>query len=376
MPRLYQRNGVWWMDFTQGGKRVRLSTGCTLKTPAQAILAQAIKDAEYAKAGLLPVSPSHARVPLATHVDDWVRSLVAHGARTGTSSHGEKARRCILAAADRMNWRTLPDMTTESIHQYLIGVPGATRTRDAHRRRIRAFLQWCVLAKRMLNNPCSTPAFRGRDDRRRRSLRLEEARRLILCGLIPPERRTLYRVAIGTGLRKSELSTLQVQHVRLDSDSHSLYLPPFLTKSGRAETVPLSDEMSRVFERLIRGRGPQERVFNLPQSAFTSRRFGADMKLAGIERVDHRGHVATFHSLRRTFNSLLASVGISGTIRQRLMRQRNVVLTDETYLDESMLPIAGSVRALPLLVVMTKENTDETCGTEDTSTEALPEVRR
>jgi len=56
-------------------------------------------------------------------------------------------------------------------------------------------------------------------------------------------------------------------------------------------------------------------------------RFCADLKAAGISRVDERGHVTVFHSLRHTLGTWLWETGANPRVIQELMRHGDLRLT-------------------------------------------------
>jgi hypothetical protein len=77
------------------------------------------------------------------------------------------------------------------------------------------------------------------------------------------------------------------------------------------------------------------------------RRFYADLKRAGIPKLDPRGRVLDVHSLRTTFGTHLALAGVPLTTAQKLMRHADPKLTANVYTDAQLLDLHGAVEALP-----------------------------
>lgn len=65
------------------------------------------------------------------------------------------------------------------------------------------------------------------------------------------------------------------------------------------------------------------------------------MKAARIVYIDAKSICVDFHSLRKTFGTMLTLVGVPQRIVMELMRDRDMRLTAKTYTD------AGSFRLTP-----------------------------
>ena len=89
---------------------------------------------------------------------------------------------------------------------------------------------------------------------------------------------------------------------------------------------------------------PNDRVFKegVPRCA-TLRK---DLKAASTPYIDESGRYADFHALRYTFNTWLQTNGVPPRIAQELMRHSDRRLTDQVYLDSSLLPLQESMRSI------------------------------
>ncbi len=71
-----------------------------------------------------------------------------------------------------------------------------------------------------------------------------------------------------------------------------------------------------------------------------------DLKAADIPYVDESGRYADFHALRYTFNTWLHTNGVPPRMAQELMRHSDRRLTDQVYLDTSLLPLQECMRSI------------------------------
>ena len=75
----------------------------------------------------------------------------------------------------------------------------------------------------------------------------------------------------------------------------------------------------------------------------------ADLRFAGIDPGTQATGFIDFHSLRKTLSTMMAAAGMSQRARQAHMRHTDPRLTEGTYMDERLLPIAGELARLPAI---------------------------
>ena len=75
----------------------------------------------------------------------------------------------------------------------------------------------------------------------------------------------------------------------------------------------------------------------------------ADLKYAGVEYGNRTIGYADFHALRKTLSTMMAAAGMSQRVRQAHMRHTDPRLTECTYMDESLLPVAEELSRLPAI---------------------------
>ena len=93
---------------------------------------------------------------------------------------------------------------------------------------------------------------------------------------------------------------------------------------------------------------PTDKVFKPDFSRI--RVFKRDLKAARIDYVDANGEYADFHSLRKTYATMLHLAGVHPRVVMELMRHSDMKLTTKTYTDARMLPVRDAVLKLPTLM--------------------------
>lgn len=91
---------------------------------------------------------------------------------------------------------------------------------------------------------------------------------------------------------------------------------------------------------------PSDRVLSIVPSM---KALVADLKLAEIDYGDKIKGFADFHALRTSLNTMMAVSGMNTRMRQAQMRHTDPRLTEITYLDEKLLPIAQELAKVPAI---------------------------
>ncbi len=163
------------------------------------------------------------------------------------------------------------------------------------------------------------------------------------------QRALFYLLAVSTGLRRKELSSLTVGTLHLDVvPSPYVELSGRDTKNGQGAHLPLRPDVVAELRRYLTDLGddlPLDRpLFDSPP---TIRIFDADCQAAGIGKTDARGRVVDIHALRTTFCTHLAVAGVHPRVAQQAMRHSRMELTTQFYTDPILLDVAGAVNSLP-----------------------------
>lgn len=148
-------------------------------------------------------------------------------------------------------------------------------------------------------------------------------------GMTGSQRSMLYRLAVETGLRASELRALTVQD--FDFDTLTVSLGAAHTKNRQSARQPLKADTAARLRPFLAGKMPTAAVFALPAVYSISRMIQADLRAAGINPADDGKGKLDFHSLRHTFATLLIAAGVNVKTAQSLLRHSTPTLTLGLY---------------------------------------------
>lgn len=350
-PHLTARNGVYVAVFNgPDGRRIRRSTHMRTPEAAQSVLADMVRQAEQVRAGIIPPEETtgrdrrarQRRVGLASLILEWAESKARRGLTPG---YVAKARRTIERASSLMGWgnpRHITAASLERLRDRWLEEGVSAGLCNVRMRHVASFCVWLWRSGRLQADPTVNLSVIEYQPRRRRALTIEEMRRLFRCERIPAEARRVYRALYYSGLRVDrELAMLTWSHIGDDG------MMRFIGKGGRLRTVPIGDPMRAVLDEqraalaslfIIGGR-----VFpNIP----TPRQFARHLTLAGIPREDTRGHVATRHSLRHSFNQELTRAGVSSELRQHLGGWADDTMPVHQYQDARALDLLAAINRL------------------------------
>ncbi|EMB16045.1 site-specific recombinase, phage integrase family protein, partial [Rhodopirellula europaea 6C] len=177
----------------------------------------------------------------------------------------------------------------------------------------------------------------------KRMIKLSDSRRRELEKL-GEERALIYKTAVLTGLRKSELRSLVVSDLSF-GDVPFVKLQHKNEKNRQGSTLALRADLAAELQRWTKGKERSDKVFRVPSSFLEI--LDRDMEAAGIPKVDEDGRVAHLHALRHSFGTHLSKAGVSPRVTQAAMRHSNINLTMGTYTDARLLDTAAAVEALP-----------------------------
>ncbi len=383
-----------------------VATGCRDEQAARRVLADLERRAELVRAGVMTTGEDgaarHQGTPFAEHLEAYVGSLEAAGA---CPEHRKERRRQLRRLAANCGWRTLADLQRDSFERWLAlrareGM--GARTRNSYLTSALAFVNWAVESGRLLANPFDRipKADEKADPRRQRRAMVEpELLKLLAIAKERPllealtvrkgprkgeryanvrpevrerlewlgrERALIYKTLVLTGLRKGELASLTVAHLRLDDAVPHLTLDAADEKNREGNDIPLRDDLAadlrawladklRRLQDEARQAGasiptrlpPDTPLFDVPHKL--CKILNRDLRHAGIAKRDDRGRVLDVHALRHTFGTLLSKGGVAPRTAQAAMRHSKIDLTMSVYTDPKLLDVRGALDALPTL---------------------------
>jgi len=233
---------------------------------------------------------------------------------------------------------TYRDIEAERIDTYLVRrmAEGITsQTRKHYVRAVRQFCKWMVDTGRAGTNPVRLLKAGPVRNNSPRAFEVDEFQRLIeatetaetVFGLSGYERALLYRFAVVTGLRRNEIACVTVGGI--DFANRTVFVSGVHTKNGDDAIQPITQDLADDLKVYVRSRPPAESLFPRITDK-TARMIRADCERAGVPTADERGPV-TFHSLRHTCGTWLASQGVHPKVIQEIMRHKDIRLTMNRY---------------------------------------------
>lgn len=305
------------------------------KDIAEAKLRNLVREREEEMAGLLGPRAMReaARRPLTDHCAEFVADLMA---RNRSRSHLVHVECRLERLLKECRWRIVADVTAESLSQWRTRQTDlSTKTLNEYLSHASALINWMVRQGRFTSNPLKAIHKLARKDTfRRRALSPVEFASLIEHS----GRRSLrYLFAGCTGLRRGEMKQLLWTDLHLDAPQPFVELRAEITKSKRADTLPLAAVLVDALQaEKAKGVHSSGRVF--PRGLPSAKTLGKDLVACGIPVQDERGYRVDFHALRHTFASLLATANVSELARMKLARHTEWKMTDR-YTDPKSIPL-------------------------------------
>ena len=262
------------------------STGCRDEGAARRILADLERRAELVKANVMTAAESstadHQGRPIKEHFDAFDKHLRA---KAVTRIHREDTGRYLERLATDCGFSRLADLRSEALECWLADRARdgmSARTRNAYRDALVSFCNWCakLTVGRLTRNPfLDIPRADEKADprRQRRSMDEPELVKLLAVArdrpllealtvrkgprkgeryanvrpevrerleLLGRERALTYKTLVLTGLRKGELASLTVTHLRLDEPMPYLTLDAADEKNREGNSIPLRDDLA------------------------------------------------------------------------------------------------------------------------------------
>ncbi|MEE8170594.1 MAG: tyrosine-type recombinase/integrase [Phycisphaerae bacterium] len=365
----YKQNGrewkgrKWVIEYIDGDGIRRKKTGYVDKIATAQLAAQLERDAARKKTGLIDRFAEHRERPLAAHARDWRESLIDAGA---TLAYAELSANRVLAVLTGIKAAFWPDLDANRVAAYLAQRRKAglsVESSNHYLRRVKQFARWMVKGRRASESPLEClKMLNPRADRRhdRRAFEPDELRVLMEATADAPERfgmtgrdrAMLYRVAVETGLRASELRSLTVGSFALDTEPPTVAVRAAYSKHRRDDVLPLRVVLAAALRMHFAERRNDDAAFAVPPSDKTAKMLRADLadaRAAWIEDArtpderrerdesgflqyrDDAGRVIDFHSFRHTFVTALVRGGANPKDAQQLARHSTIALTMDRY---------------------------------------------
>jgi len=374
MAWLEKRSGIYRVCFRDEAGKTRRIKAYSDKLASKQLMGEMERAIARGERGLLNPYAKHNARPLVAHVAEWVATLRERG------KDEEYVVPCdarLLRLAAECEWKTLRSISADGFEHWRQNavsrvahnrkgctketiVPLGARTKNHYLETLRTFCNWCVKRGRMPANPVAhvEKVEQSQDVRReRRALSEEEVRRLL--GAVPEEYRILYRVALCTGLRRSELLELQWGDIKLDDPTPHIQLRAKTTKARRADGLPLRADLVESLRQQRGDAADGDRVFaRVPRIKEHKRWLAA----AGIAYTDANGRRADIHALRHTYGTLLSKAGVSPREAMELMRHTDLRQTMKVYTDPRIFNLSAAVEKLPTISIDLSTRLQQSAG--------------
>jgi len=364
---------ITWTDAS--GRRRTRSAGTTDRRVAERLAGDLEKRTLLVREGLADPRVDRfaaaARKPLAGHVKDFLQYLLDKGNGDKHLSDREGQLTRLIAA---MRATRLADLTPGRVRA---GIADLKRVRDIsvttsnrHLRAVMGLSRWLVREGRMESDPLvglsgGNPATDRRHERR--ALSPEEVSRLIAAaetgkphrGLSGPDRAMLFRVALGTGFRASEIASLTPASFHLDKEQPIIVVEAGYSKNRRRAVQPIRRDLADLLRPWLASRPADRPVFDVPHLHHrTAAYVKHDLAAAGIPYLED-GRVSDFHSMRVTFISEVVKSGASVKEAQLLARHADPSLTISVYTKTSLHDLGRALEAMPLLRASTQTRVEK-----------------
>jgi len=254
----------------------------------------------------------------------------------------------------------------------------AARTINRKLGAFKGFSHWLWETGRIRTDPMvQVHKLNAQTDRRirRRALTDDEIARLMeaaengpeVMGMAGPDRAMLYRVALGTGLRRNELRSLTPQSFYLaNPDKAKVVVEAAYSKHRRRDVLPIRRELAVAIARFIEGKAADEPLFpTMPVRTAEMLRVDLAKARPWIPETDTKGRRVDFHSLRTSFITRLARSGVPPAVAKMLARHSTITLTMDHYAaveDADGRDALNGLRPLPQRVT-TKDGAGSGTGT-------------
>jgi len=351
MASVYKRNGKWVARWKDQDGRWRPQTQGRDKAIALRVAQKYEDDARLRRAGI--IDPTIERIVKSESqlLENHLRAYeVELESRQNTPHYIDNTCGYIRRIAEACGFETIGDLDAPAVAAYVNELKRkgrSNRTVNAYVSAIKSFSKWLCRNERLRRDVMVTlRILNTKVDRRhpRRALSDEEATRLLATKSIPLERRVIYAVAMGTGLRLSELRSLKVRAFHLDGDAPCVEVEAAFSKHRRQDVQPIPVELAATLRRHLEGRAPEEPALRFTYTPI--REMKKDLKKAGIPYKNDAGEFVDFHALRHTYITNLERAGVHLEVARVLARHSSAALTS-AYTHTVPTDLNDAVNRLP-----------------------------
>ena len=282
-------------------------------------------------------------------VAEWKAALLSKGTGEG---HADQTATRVTKVLKGCGFDRLRDLDGDKGRKFIDGLTvgkgadpdraASAQTKLFHLKAVRQFAHWLVKRKLIATNPFTgIEGWNVKADRRhdRRELSEYELAALLTTteneglerwGLSATDRVMLYRVALSTGYRASELAALKREDV--DIGAEVITLGGRYTKNGQDAVQPITPDLHNTLAPWLKKRPKGAPLWPGAWAKWfaAGKMLQQDLEAANVAYKTDAGF-ADFHALRHTYVSRLIRSGVNLKVAQTLARHGNVSLTADRY---------------------------------------------
>ena len=363
------RGGKWYIQwYDHNGKRHTKSSGTTDKATAERIGNKFEAESALRRDGVidptLDAISKESQRGIESHLENFENKL--RGANR-SEDHVTRTVGVIRKISAICDFTIAIDINADAVNGYarrLKDQGRSARTIQSHLTAIKSFTRWLTEHDKLQRDPLSSIRKPNpKSDRRleRRMLLPEEWPWLKLAtesgperhGMTGHERLLLYRTAIQTGLRSTELRSLKRGNLYVAGEVPYITAKSSDTKNRKMAQQFIRPELAADLRVHIRTKSPKASVFSMPDRTEVAGMIRADLAAARkmwldepkddpeeimrrsesdfLTDTNHSGEVFDFHCLRHTCGAWLALANVHPKTIQSIMRHCTITLTMDTY---------------------------------------------
>ncbi|MBL8823170.1 MAG: site-specific integrase [Planctomycetia bacterium] len=276
----------------------------------------------------------------------------------GIAAVGKQIKHCNLPADGNGKARRFPRETVLTLAT-MRAEGRSIATANHYLQSIRGFCRWLVMDRRLTSNPISgiKAGNTNLDCRRSRrvlthqelALLLDRTRtsKRVINAFDGPTRCMLYSLALSTGFRAHELSSLRKADIHWGDNFASVRCHAAYTKNRKHVEQPLPPWIIPLLEQFLQPLASEAKLWPGPWYKRACYMLRSDMTAAGIPYKTCEGYF-DFHSFRGQYITELASVTHNIKVLQTLARHADVRLTLHRYAKARPAEIMAATAALPV----------------------------
>ena len=293
--RIVYESDFYTVEFGTGKSRRREVTGFRDRDSAKAYLHELENRAEKRRTGMidsrLEAYEAHARRPLAEHVADF---LAVKKAEHNTSKHIASLQRHLDWMITAIRAETIADIGATQVTLAIGRMKDAgtsLRTCNSYMTSMKAFVKWCLLDKRLIEDVLlAVTAYDHATDPRhsRRAPSVDEIHCLLdtarsrsaeQCDFFGEDRAMAYETSFLTGFRANEIRSLTPENYDIEGDHPCITMRARNSKRRRLDIQPLPEVAVLRFATWLTGKPAGRRIFEkMPRD--TARMLRADLAIA------------------------------------------------------------------------------------------------